>query len=119
MNMAILFAMIFLIIPAYVLSYAWSQAVYLLLDKEITSTEALTMSNKLTYGYKWKLFGIDLLISICIGLAICVLGSIALNINDVFGVLVYAIILILSAPFMMGCHGVIYRLLTTESQTED
>ena len=119
MNMAVLFAMVFLIIPAYVLSYAWSQAIYLLLDKEITSTEALTMSNKLTYGYKWKLFGIDLLISICIGLAICVLGGIAFYIKDVFGVLVYAIILILSAPFMMGCHGVIYRLLTTESQTED
>ena len=60
MNMAVLFAMVFLIIPAYVLSYAWSQAIYLLLDKEITSTEALTMSNKLTYGYKWKLFLLDL-----------------------------------------------------------
>ncbi len=118
MSIAIIVAFCFLIIPAYVLSYAWSQAIYLLLDKEVTSTDALTQSNKMTYGHKWKMFGIDLVICICIGLAVAVIGGIAGWINDGFGRLVNCIILVLAAPFMMGCHGVIYRILSAEPEAE-
>lgn len=117
------FAYLFLFIPALVLAYSWSQAIYLLLDKEITPTDALTTSNKLTYGHKWTLFGVDLLICILICLALLIFGSIAMAINDTFGsieifIIIIAIVLVLAVPFMMGCHGVIYKQLTEECADE-
>ena len=118
MMMALIPAFLFLIIPAYVLSYAWSQAIYLLLDKEVTSTDALTQSNKLTYGHKWTLFGVDLLIGLCICLAMLIIGGIAGWINDTFGMIVNIIIIVLAAPFSMGCHGIIYKQLTEEPAAE-
>ena len=117
-TLAIYAAMIFLIIPAFVLSYSWSQALYLLLDKELNPTEALTKSNNLTYGHKWTLFGIDLLIIILVALVILALGGIAIKIDKVFGCCVIGILLLLVAPFNLGCHGVIYRQLTEEPAEE-
>lgn len=117
--MATYFAMLFLIIPAFVLSYSWSQALYLLLDKEYTPTEALTKSNKLTYGHKWTLFGIDILILLLVTVVIAILGYITLEIDTVFGCCVIAVLLLLIAPFTLGCHGVIYRQLTSEEPVEE
>ena len=99
------------VIPAFVLSYSWSQGVYLLIDKEMNPLEALTQSNKLTYGYKWKLFFIDILIFVCIFLALLIFGGIASAINDTFGQLVIVVICVLIAPFALGCSAVIYRQL--------
>lgn len=117
-TMAIILAAGFGIIPAFVLSYSWSQAIYLLLDKEITSTDALTTSNKLTYGHKWTLFGVDLLISILVCLAFLIFGGIATKINGTFGIIVMVIIVVLVLPFSMGCHGIIYKQLTEEPAAE-
>ena len=117
-SMAILVAFLFLIIPAYVLAYSWSQAIYLLLDKEITPTDALTTSNKLTSGHKWTLFGVDLLIGILVCLAFLIFGGIASAINNTFGIIVMVIIFVLVLPFQMGCHGIIYKQLTEEPAAE-
>lgn len=111
---AISASMIFLFFPALVLAYSWSQAVYLLLDKEMNPIEALDKSNKITYGYKWKLFGIDMLICLIICVALCVLGGIAYAIHEIFGVVVIVGLLILVVPFLVGCNSVIYKQLTTE-----
>ena len=54
-TMAVYASMIFLLFPALVLSYSWSQAVYLLLDKELNPTEALSASNKLTSNSNHRL----------------------------------------------------------------
>lgn len=116
--MAIFTAFLFLVIPAYVLAYSWSQAIYLLLDKEITPTDALTTSNKLTYGHKWTLFGVDLLIGIIVCLAFLIFGGIALAINNTFGIIVMVIVFVLVLPFSMGCHGIIYKQLTEEPAAE-
>ena len=117
-SLAIFFAFCFLIIPAYVLTYSWSQAVYLLLDKEMNATEALSQSNKLTYGHKWTLFGIDILIALIVILAFCIFGGIAYVISDVLGVFTALIICILILPFQMGCQAIIYKQLTTEVNVE-
>ena len=50
--------------PAIVISFAWSLAVFLLLDKGVSPGEALIQSNKLTYGYKWTLFFISLVLGL-------------------------------------------------------
>ena len=46
------------IIPGIVLGLAWSLALLLVIDKGKNPTEALTLSNNLTYGYKGRMFGV-------------------------------------------------------------
>ena len=52
----ILFGYIFLIIPGIVLSYSWCLAILLLVDKGLNPMQALSESNKKTYGHKWTIF---------------------------------------------------------------
>ncbi|MFK8037734.1 MAG: hypothetical protein AB8B74_05550 [Crocinitomicaceae bacterium] len=47
---------IFMIIPAIVMRIAYGYSIYFFIDKEITPTEALNISNKRTYGHKWNIF---------------------------------------------------------------
>jgi uncharacterized membrane protein len=45
------------LIPGIVLSIAWSLSLLLVIDKEKNPMEAISLSNNLTYGYKWPIFG--------------------------------------------------------------
>ena len=82
-------ALLFLIIPYFILSLAWSQSTYLLLDKGVNPAEALTLSNKITNGHKAKIF----------------FGKLVLTILS-FG--------ILYAFFMMGANAYVYKSLSNE-----
>lgn len=53
---AYLVAFMFCFFPVIVLGLSWSQAVYLLLDKKLNWALCLTESNKMTMGYKFKIF---------------------------------------------------------------
>ncbi len=48
--------LIFMIIPGIVMNIAYGYSIYFLIDKELTPTEALNLSNKRTYGHKWSIF---------------------------------------------------------------
>jgi len=85
----ILPAFMFMIVPGIILSLTWSQSLYLLLDKEVNPSEALTLSNKITYGYKADIFFAKLV------LAILSLG-------------------ILYPFFMLGANAYIYKVLSQE-----
>lgn len=52
------------VIPAIVVSIAWGLGIYLVIDKGLSPTEALTRSNTLTYGNKWRIFAISLILGI-------------------------------------------------------
>ena len=82
-------ALLFLVIPYIVLNIAWSQSTYLLLDKGVNPAEALTISNKITYGHKAKIF----------------FGKLILTILS-FG--------ILYPFFMMGANAYVYKSLSSE-----
>ena len=82
-------ALLFLVIPYIILNLAWSQATYLLLDKSVNPAEALTLSNKLTYGHKAKIFFAKLILTILS-----------------FG--------ILYPFFMMGANAYIYKSLSVD-----
>ena len=62
----------FFIIPGLVISFAWSQAIYLLIDKNLTPLQAIKESNNITYGEKMTIFlgyiSIMLVCGIVIGL---------------------------------------------------
>lgn len=104
-------AFMFLIIPAIVISIAWSQAVYILIDKQVSPTDAIVRSNKATLGYKWIIFGIQFVIGFCGGLLVGLMNLTHVNWLIVIWALLVALVTMVA---MLGCNAVIYRKLVKE-----
>lgn len=62
----------FLIIPGLVITIAWSQSIYILIDKDLTPLQAIKVSNNITFGEKLTIFcsyiSLFLILSVPIGL---------------------------------------------------
>ena len=76
MTGAILVGFLFGIIPGFVISVAWSFAVVLFVDKDMSAMDALHESNRLTYGHKWRIFGTEFLLVLCLELVIVIIQCI-------------------------------------------
>lgn len=50
-----------MIIPAFVLMFSWILAPFMVVYKNVTASEALHVSNKITYGHKWTIFCANLI----------------------------------------------------------
>ena len=106
----------FVVIPGIVIALAWSQAILLVIDKGKNPTEAITLSNNCTYGYKWKMAGIFFLT----GAAFCVLQMILMTIGTSLGsiVILYLIMIIILAVTVLeifvfiGLQASVYKQLT-------
>ena len=61
-------AFLFMVVPAIIIGYGWSQAYYLMFDKEISPSDAMLQSTKITYGYKSTLLWADLLIGVIVSI---------------------------------------------------
>lgn len=112
MYMAIWTASVFLIIPGIVISLAWSQAIYLLFDKQLNPIDALKESNEKTYGHKWTLFFVGLVFNLAFGILAVLVTWIFVLTNVMF--LIVIVVLLLVALYMVGMVGinaVIYRKL--------
>ncbi len=105
-TMAMIPAMLFLIIPAYVLGISWSLSVYLLLDKGMSPMQALTASNRHTYGNKWRIFFGLLILVVCFMIVSALLGLVA--------ELLSALAALLFVPIILGAYAYIYRTLVLE-----
>ncbi len=117
--MAMIPLLIFLIVPAFVVGIAWSLAFYLLIDKGLTPGEALTTSNRLTYGYKWRIFGVSVVIAIVPVLLVCI-SSFVDNIADSWWLLLLTLVVeLIVAVWSLGCNAVIYRNLSAEEPKEN
>lgn len=112
MYMAIWTASVFLIIPGIVISLAWSQALYLLFDKQLNPIEALKESNEKTCGHKWTLFFVGLVFNMAFFILAFILLWIFIQIGVTFLVVIAVILLV--GIYMVGSVGinaVIYRKL--------
>lgn len=112
-------AFFFLIIPGCVLSLMYSLALYIMLDKDVTPTEALELSNKATYGFKWKIF----FISLIFGALACIVQAIIGVITDAIDVSFITLVLLIVFAVLILCCGyalnaVIYRNLFLNCQEE-
>lgn len=118
-----------MLIPAIVISQAWSLAICLFVDKKISPVEALMKSNDATYGYKWTIF-FSILLVYLIGYLI-VGGIIYFSISQQMDAIMYGygapmdittlvviicLFYIILMPFVFACKAVIYRNLTAEEQ---
>jgi len=104
--MALIPALVFMVIPAIVLGISWSLAIYLLIDKKLNPTQALTASNKHTYGYKWTIFFGNLILVICYAIIAFFLGLVSEYL------VVIAVLLLL--PILLGARAFIYKALVLD-----
>lgn len=86
-------AFAFVFVPAIILGIAWMFATYFLVDKGVSALKALRLSYKATLGEKWRIFAIQILFCLAVGIVCCILGLIP----KVGGVLVFLAGLVLSA----------------------
>ena len=64
----ILIGVLFMIVPAIVLSLAWTLSYYFLFEKGKNPIQAIKASNDATYGSKWTMFAVQLVIGIIVGI---------------------------------------------------
>jgi len=107
--------MIFLIIPGIVIGIAWGQAVYLLIDKDLNPTEALTVSNKITYGKKWTIFLGNFILAVVMMIAVFILSYIFGSIADILGLLAGLAGYVVLISVMMAASAYIYGELSKEA----
>lgn len=106
MLIAIIPAFIFMIIPAFIIGIEWSLAIFIMLDKEVTPTKALLLSNKATNGYKWVIFGVSIL------LQLIALGfSWIVSELGILGTLLSLPVSIIITCVGLGCTTVFYKRL--------
>ena len=66
----ILIGLIFMIVPAIVLSIAWTLSYYFLFEKGKNPIQAIKASNDATYGSKWTMFAVQLVVGIIVGIVL-------------------------------------------------
>ncbi|MCL2878640.1 MAG: hypothetical protein FWF29_00210 [Treponema sp.] len=104
------------IIPGIVICLAWSMALLLAIDKGKNPSEAISLSNNCTYGYKWKMLGIYFLIGLANFIVTLILMSIGRAIHTV-GIMFFMTLLSFAASIftgflLIGVKSSIYRQLT-------
>ena len=114
---AILIGFLFGLIPGFVISIAWSFAIVLFVDKDMSAMDALHESNRLTYGHKWRIFGVGAILIICLELVIGILQFI-FGIGEVswletIGAIITVILVIFTIPAILGVEASIYKQLTS------
>lgn len=109
-SLGTLMAGLFFIVPAFVVGLSWSQAIYVMLDKEVSPTEALIKSNKMTQGHKWTMFFITVVLVI-IALIVGLLWFWLLAQIDNIYVTIIGFVLFeaLVAVIVIGCASAIYH----------
>ncbi len=121
------------VIPGIVIAISWSLAFYILIDEGVSPGEAMVRSNKATYGYKWTIFFISLILWIALIAVAGIIGSMFMSsIQEsiyygsgsgeaalwIFLILLIIIIALFSVAFL-GCNAVIYRNLTAKETVTD
>ena len=108
----ILIACLFLYIPGIVLSLSWSLAYYFLIEKGKNPMQAIKASNDATYGSKWIMFFIMLVVGVLFGVAFGIFGAICSLINVGFITFVVMFVLIvLALSISMAVNGSIWKQL--------
>jgi len=99
-----------LFIPGCIIGIAWSLAILLAVDKGKASLEAISISNKVTYGNKGAIFLAELVLFVAAG----ILGAIVMMIPYV-GWLLYLAVFILSMFIFIGMQAYIYKTLCADA----
>ncbi|GAB4379955.1 MAG: hypothetical protein Kow0042_29780 [Calditrichia bacterium] len=119
LEIGIIAGYLFAIIPGIVISIAWGQAIFLLIDKNMNPTEAITVSNKLTYGKKWTIFLAYFILGVVLVVAIYILVTIFGFVWGFLGKLVGFIGYIAMMCIFLSAAAYIYGELSKELDTAE
>ena len=109
----------FVIIPGIVISIAWSQSIFLFIDKGYSPLESINKSNDITYGEKLTIFIGYLSLVLILGLSIGLLITLAVNVDEILALLVGSIGYIAFILVMIGCSAYIYGELNKKLTAEN
>ncbi len=102
----------FMLIPAFVLSIAWSQSFYFLIEKGKNPIQGIQASNDATYGSKKAIFLVMLVIAIAIGIVGGILNAICDAINVGFiTFIVMLVVVVVGASVLLATRASIWRQL--------
>lgn len=116
---AVYISLLFMIVPAIVLSLSWMLAVYLLVGKKMNWALCLSESNRLMMGYKFKAFCLKFAVSLALLVVSYVLFSMFGAIANSLGVLVVLVCVLAGVCVMLSVDAVIYRELVLDRETAE
>lgn len=116
---AVYISILFMIVPAIVLSLSWMLAVYLLVGKKMNWALCLSESNRLMMGYKFKAFCLKFAVSLALLVVSYVLFSMFDAITGSLGVLVVLVCVLVGVCVMLSVDAVIYRELVLDRETAE
>ena len=105
------FACIFFLVPGIIIGIAWSLSVLLAIDKGKSPMEAISLSNKLTYGNKWRIFGIYIGPMILYFILVTLITVYLSPVNMVLGLILTFIVAMIFIMIMYGILSNIYKQL--------
>ncbi len=100
----------FMLFPAYVISIAWSFAIYFYLDKKISPLKALQLSYDSTFGNKWRIFFVGLLCAILSCIICGILGMI-----PKVGIVLAIVGVVFCAAVIVAIEGVMYDFFSKKA----
>jgi len=106
----ILIGILFLIVPGIILSIAWSFALLLVIDKEKNPTDAIKLSNDITYGHKGRIFLISLILSVIFS----IFQTILKQFDNDFAFFLIIITAIFEMLVSLGIQASIYKQLAKD-----
>ena len=89
----VLIGFIFMFVPAIVLAIAWSLSYYYLIEKGKNPIQAIKASNDATYGSKWTMFFVSLVVGAVIGIVIAIFQTLCNAIK--VGVITFIVMFVL------------------------
>jgi hypothetical protein len=112
---AVIAGMLFLFIPGIVISFAFSMAIYILLDRGVNPLQAIKLSNDYTYGNKWRMFFIGLLAGLTIGVISGVLTFI-FGRFIILNAIIAMVLMLISTSWSLSINAIFYRELVGDEQ---
>ena len=114
---AIYTGFLFGIIPGIVISIAWNFAVVLFVDKDLSALDSLRESNRITYGNKWRMFGIEFLTGLAFGVVAGIIAGLTsighISFLETIGIIIVVALAICIVPVMYGIEASIYKQLSS------
>lgn len=114
---AVLLAMGFMFFPGIVLGLSWSLATYLLIDKKMNWALCLSESNRLTMGYKKRIFWLSFVLSLVFVIAFGLVFAIFDKVPALL-VIVFILLYLLAVSVTISLNAVIYRELALTEPEE-
>lgn len=108
----ILIGAIFMLAPAVVLAISWSLAYYFLIEKGKNPIQAIKASNDATYGSKWIMFFVSLVIGIVVGIVFSLFQALCNAINvSIITTIVMFILYVLAISINMAVNASFWKQL--------